>query len=106
MHSKLALQLSALAMAVMSALAAPAMDNYHIIFADDFNGASGDRISFDTWDYITRGPPDNSNGEIQYYGTSSTTSHLSGGGTALIRPGMCFPRFSLGWGARLLRFVD
>jgi len=100
MLSKTILQLSSLAAVLSSALAAPAMDNYHIIFADDFNGASGDRISFDTWDYITRGPPDNSNGEIQFYGTSSTTSHLSGGGTALIRPGMiptCVERGDMPW---------
>lgn len=88
MLSKLMFQVSTLATLLSAVVAAPAMDNYHIIFADDFNGASGDRISFDTWDYVTRGPPDNSNHEVQFYGTSATTSHISGGGTALIRPGM------------------
>lgn len=90
MHSKVLLQIASLATVFTSALAAPAMENYHIVFADDFSGANGDRISFDTWEYITRGPDQNSNNEKQYYGTSSTTSHLSGGGTALIRPGMYY----------------
>lgn len=67
-----------------TAWAAPQQSGYKMLWADDFNGASGSSVDRTHWIYQTN--IGNSNGEVQTYTTDIANGHLSGDGQAYIIP--------------------
>ncbi|KAK3393537.1 glycoside hydrolase family 16 protein [Podospora didyma] len=64
--------------------AIPQLTNYHVVWADDFNGPQGSATDRSYWNQIT--PTKNSNGELQRYTDSPANAHLSGDGQLYIIP--------------------
>ncbi|KAH8589455.1 concanavalin A-like lectin/glucanase [Bisporella sp. PMI_857] len=62
------------------------MENYHVVWADDFNGENGVLPNTSNWEYQISTPDTNSNQEVQYYQKSTKNAFLSGAGTAWIAP--------------------
>jgi beta-glucanase (GH16 family) len=84
MHFLSLISLSMLAVFFTGAIASPpAMDNYNLIWSDDFNGAAG-QVDQSKWNYET--PATNPNNEKQKYTDSAANGGISGCGTLRITP--------------------
>lgn len=63
---------------------APKIDNYRIIWADDFNGTKGNVESASNWNRIVKS--DNPNQEAELFTDYASNAHLSGDGQLYIVP--------------------
>ncbi|VUC30853.1 unnamed protein product [Clonostachys rosea] len=79
------LLIATLAFLFLSAVfAAPSLDGYSIIWADDFDGTRGAAVDLSKWKYQVG--VGNTNGEEQVYTTDPANAHLSGDGQVYIIP--------------------
>lgn len=71
-------------LSVLVNCAPPTIDGYHMIWSDDFQGASGSLENGDKWKRIQDSSP--ANGEEQIYTDYASNAHLSGDGQLYIVP--------------------
>jgi len=66
---------------------APQINNYTLIWSDDFNGSAGASPDDSKWDVISKPPnPSEGTGEVQTYTSSTQNARLSGSGLLYITP--------------------